>query len=350
MADSTAGLSAVPDEELAWCHDVVGDVSRTFALTVDALEEPMSSYICVGYLLCRIADTIEDSRAIPASEKTALLERYDRVLDSADDYDADAFEEAVGPSVPAERPDDWVVVASSSRVVGTFDRLPADVKAAVTPPTRELVQGMALFVDRYADRGGIRIQSLEELESYCYYVAGTVGHLVTNLLVREVGDEAVAARLRERAEEFGLLLQLVNVAKDVHADYTQENSVYLPADWLERAGASQDDLLSPDQSAGVASVVERTADHARSYLDDAHSYLDALSGIDQNAYAAWTIPFLLAVGTLRELSHRPEDALTPGGVKVSRREVSAVVTAATTDSDDRSLTTLRKAVRRGDLP
>jgi farnesyl-diphosphate farnesyltransferase len=45
----------------AWCYEAVQGVSRTFALTVDVLEEPMSTHICLGYLLCRVADTVEDA-------------------------------------------------------------------------------------------------------------------------------------------------------------------------------------------------------------------------------------------------------------------------------------------------
>lgn len=346
MPDPVEELSTIPDEELAWCHEAVQDVSRTFAITIDVLEEPTSSYVCVGYLVCRIADTIEDSRTLSAPEKAFLLERFDRVLDPTREFDARAFEDALEPYVPPERTDDWVVVTNASRVNRTFDRLPPSVREAVVPPTRELLGGMKTFVQRHADSGGIRVRSVDELEEYCYYVAGTVGHLVTNLLVREV-DDRVADRLESTAEEFGLLLQLVNVAKDVHTDYADENSVYLPADWLDEVGVSQEEVLSGDNAPEVATVVRRTAEHARSYLDDAQAYLETLSEVDRNAFEAWAIPFLLAVGTLRELAVRPEDALTPEGVKISRREVTAVVRAVTTDAG--SLATLRESVRRGEL-
>ena len=55
--------------DLDWCHEAVQGVSRTFALTVDVLDEPMASYICVGYLLCRVPDTVEDADHIPPAEQ-----------------------------------------------------------------------------------------------------------------------------------------------------------------------------------------------------------------------------------------------------------------------------------------
>jgi farnesyl-diphosphate farnesyltransferase len=218
--------------DLEWCHEAVQGVSRTFALTVDVLDEPMASYICIGYLLCRVPDTVEDADHIPPAEQVSLLREYDRMLDPDDDTDAGAFRSAVGEWLPdaEDRTDDWEVVASTPRIARTFAALPDDVREAVTPPARELVQGMAMFVERYADEGGLRIQSREELEEYCYYAAGTVGNLVTNLLARGDLSGERRARLYDTAEQFGLLLQLVNVAKDVYDDYTEEDNIYLPAE------------------------------------------------------------------------------------------------------------------------
>ena len=346
MSRDTARPAAGDGDALEWCHEAVQGVSRTFALTVDVLEEPMSSYICVGYLVCRVADTVEDADHIPPAEQARLLRQYDRALDPADGTEIEAFAAAVEPHLPPDedRSEDWEVVARSPRIVHTFDSLPADVREAVTPPARELVQGMAMFVDRYADAGGLRLADRAELEEYCHYAAGTVGRLVTNLLARgDLADER-RRRLYDTAEEFGLLLQLVNVAKDVYADYAEENNVYLPADWLADEGVPQDEVIDPEHERGAAAVVRRVATHARSFLDDAQVYLESLPTTDGNTLAAWAIPFLLAVGTLRELLARPEDALSPAGVKISREEVFAVVSATTGVERRDRLADLRRVV------
>ncbi|KTG13334.1 phytoene/squalene synthase family protein, partial [Haloferax profundi] len=332
---------------LDWCHDAVQGVSRTFALTVDVLDEPMSSYICIGYLLCRVADTVEDSSSISPGEQAHLLRLYDSALDPDDDTDIDEFVTAVEPHLPpeGERSDDWMVVANAARVFRTFDALPDDVREAVTPPVRELVSGMAMFVERHSDTGGLRIQSREELEEYCYYAAGTVGNLITNLVTRGNVDRERSSRLYDTAEEFGLLLQLVNIAKDVHDDYTAENNVYLPAEWLDEEGVPQEEVVEPENLSKTASVVFRTATHAKSFVDDAQTYLETVPLRDGNTLAAWAIPFLLAVGTLRELLANPEHAVTGEGVKVSRQEVFAVVSAMN-DASSESLAEMRNTIAR----
>lgn len=334
-----------PEADLAWCHDAVQGVSRTFALTIDALDKPMSTHICLGYLLCRVADTIEDTNHIPPAQQAALLRTYDAAIDPATDTDISAFRTAVDEWLPPreERTDDWIVVAESPRIVATFEELPADVQEAITPPVRELIDGMAMFVERHADAGGLRIDDSEELEEYCYYAAGTVGTLITNLLTRgEIAAER-RQRLYDTAVEFGLLLQLVNISKDVYDDYTDENNVYLPAEWLAEEGIEQEAVVDPDNREAAATVVSRTVKHARSFLDDAERYLQAMPLRHGNTMAAWGVPFLLAVGTLRELRKRPEDALTDRGVKISRQEVGAVMTAMHGEGGD-SLRELRELI------
>ena len=337
------------DADLTWCHEAVQGVSRTFAITVDVLDEPMASYICVGYLLCRVADTIEDAEGISPGDQARLLRLYDRTLDPDDEYDAEAFVDAVSEHLPEpeDRDEDWQVVADAPRVVRAFEQFSPDVRRAITPPVRELVDGMAMFVERYQETGGLRIQSREELEEYCYYAAGTVGNLITNLVTRGDVDSERRSHLYDRAEEFGLLLQLVNIAKDVHDDYTAENNVYLPAEWLDDEGVPQEELTAPEHRGGATAVVRRTADHARGFLDPAQTYLEHVPTTDGNTHAAWAIPFLLSVGTLRELVARPEDALSSSDVKVSRKEVFAVIASMTGDGHGReSLADLRETIAR----
>jgi len=323
-------VTTVPPADLEWCFDAVEDVSRTFALTVEVLESPMSRHVCLGYLLCRVADTVEDANHLPPEEQVALLDTYEAALDPESDVSMGQFRSEVDEWLPpaAERSDDWAVVARSPTVWATFRQEPAAVQSAVLPPVREMVGGMATFLERHADAGGLRLADRAELEEYCHYAAGTVGILITNLLTRDGVAVDRSRELYETAESFGLLLQLVNISKDVHADYTQENNVYLPAEWLAAEAVPPEGVIEPANRERAAAVVARTADHARSFLDDAQAYLEAVPLRHGNTLAAWSVPYLLSVGTLRELGARPADALTAEGVSISRAEVLAVVQAA----------------------
>lgn len=333
------------DPDLRWCHEAVQGVSRTFALTVDTLEEPMSSQICLSYLLCRVADTIEDAGHLAPDVRVRLLDTYDEALDPTSDVSVTQFRATIDEWVPApaDRTDDWQVVARSPRVWATFMDRFESVRQDVVPPVREMVGGMAAFTERHASTGGLRLKDVRELEQYCHYAAGTVGTLVTNLLTGAETAPKRSRRLYETAEAFGLLLQLVNISKDVYDDYTAENNVYLPTEWLTAEGIDHETLLDPAYREPAARVVRRTASHARTFVRGAQTYVEAMPLTNGNTTTAWGVPFLLAIGTLRELADRPEDALTENGVKLSRQEVEAVL-GAVSEADRDSIPELREAV------
>jgi farnesyl-diphosphate farnesyltransferase len=342
----TVTTYSASDPDLAWCYEVVTEVSRTFAITVSELDEPMARDVCVGYLVCRVADTVEDDPRIPSGEKARLLRTYDLALDPETDADGTDFEAAVRDWVSDGRNPDWDLVGRASRVLGVFEEIDAETRERIRPPVREMVDGMAEFVERH--EGGIRIGSVEELEEYCWYVAGTVGDLVTNLVAKRAAPDRVE-RMEEGSRDFGLLLQLVNVAKDVGTDFEEENNVYLPGTWLAEAGVDADEVGDPAATDRVATVVERTADHATSYLDGAQSWLEAMPEHRGNVLSAWGIPFLLAVGTLRELERRPADPVVEGDVKVSRPEVAAVKARFDDGVTAEDLGTLREMIRERPL-
>jgi farnesyl-diphosphate farnesyltransferase len=46
--------------EAEYLADTMQRVSRSFALVVPNLEEPLNHFVGIAYLMCRVADNIED--------------------------------------------------------------------------------------------------------------------------------------------------------------------------------------------------------------------------------------------------------------------------------------------------
>lgn len=336
-------LERATQEDVDWAFDAVEDVSRTFALTIDKLDPPISTWICSGYLLCRIADTIEDASHIPPTEQVDLLRMYDDVLDEDLRVSAVDFVSVVTEYIPEDLSADWDVVVETERVLRVFREFDESVQGAMRPVVREMVSGMAEFIDRYAEEGGLRVQNIEELEDYCWYVAGTVGEMITNLL--HIGFGVDPEPLRENEQSFALLLQLVNIAKDVPDDYQTENNVYLPAEWLAEVGVEPDGVMDTENTSAVATVVSRVTSRARGYTDGAYQYLMDIPEEETNMMEAFSIPYLLALGTLRELEANTEQAVeTRDGVKVSRDEVFAVLTRIQDDFTKEDLAELSSTI------
>ena len=52
-----------------YCERALPRVSRTFALNIRILPQPLRAVVRQAYLLCRIADTVEDSPHLPAGDR-----------------------------------------------------------------------------------------------------------------------------------------------------------------------------------------------------------------------------------------------------------------------------------------
>jgi len=330
-----------------WTFQVVGSVSRTFALSIDLLEEPVASWVCTGYLLCRTADTVEDDPTIPPRERAELLDTYAAALDPSRTTGVEEFLAAVDAVRPGDeetdRSADWTVLDRADRTFRVYESFDPPVRAAMREVTREMADGMAGFLRRHADDDGLRLETVAELEEYCWYVAGTVGKLFTRLLDCYGAD--AAGRDPEDARAFALLLQLVNIAKDVRRDYETENNVYLPGEWLAEEGLSHAAVGDPDHSEAVARVVERVVDRAAGYAPGARRYLQAVPA-EAGLLGAAALPYLLALGTLRELESRSHEAVTDA-VKLDRAEVEALHAATSDGLMQDELTRLAEAVRAG---
>ena len=83
----------------------------------------------------------------------------------------------------------------------------------------DLIEGLIL------DQKKIRIQNKEELIKYSYYVAGTVGLMMSKII--GVKNEEAA----KSAIDLGIGMQLTNIARDVYED-SKLKRIYLPSNWI----------------------------------------------------------------------------------------------------------------------
>ena len=75
----TVPMDAVVSDEL-YQERMLPHVSRTFALTIPQLPAALRVAVTNAYLLCRIADTIEDGTTSAAAARLGLLQRFVAVL------------------------------------------------------------------------------------------------------------------------------------------------------------------------------------------------------------------------------------------------------------------------------
>lgn len=329
-----------------FCQAILPAVSRTFALGIKVLPGALGQAVLDAYLLCRIADTVEDALNIPADAKAQLFDDFLAAPQSADALHRFLEGAALlqGDAAHLE------LARNTDLVLQHFSQLPTATQAIVWKWVSEMAVGMRKFVLRYPD--GIRIQTVDEYREYCYYVAGTVGYMLTDLWHEHSASVTAPhyARLREHCRGFAEALQTVNILKDVAVDAERENSVYVPEELLRAQGSSQQSILSPTLTERNREALGQLIHLAWHDLDEARTYLLLIPRRAVSIRLFCILPLLLAYATLRDLV-KSTDMLRPGGsVKISRREVkSLLVTGALVAMSNFGIRRVVARVRRKEL-
>jgi farnesyl-diphosphate farnesyltransferase len=273
--------------------------SRTFALAIPLLPEPLRREVTLSYLLFRVADTFEDAASWPRALRVEALGRFDELLENPGREEIEKVSRHWAEEVPCEQLGYRELLADLPFVLDAFFALSPEAVGLIREHVLRTSRGMAGFVDRTTDEGELRLRDVQDLQDYCYVVAGIVGELLTELfLLGRPRLEPVASRLRERSRAFGEGLQLVNIVKDSATDATQGRR-YLP-DGVERAE--------------VMALARRDLQAASEYVLDLQG-----AGAERGLVAFVALPVRLATATL----DRIEEA-GPGS-KLTRPEVYAIV-------------------------
>jgi farnesyl-diphosphate farnesyltransferase len=312
--------SSMSDE--AYQEYILPGVSRTFALTIPELPEALRTSVTNAYLLCRIADTIEDEPALSPTASLHFLQRFVAVLYGSEPAAAlarDLVPQLSRETLPAEHD----LAANMERVVRVTNRLDGQQRLAIQRCVEVMAGGMHQFQQTASLRG---VPRLTDLDDYCYYVAGVVGQMLTELFC---GYSAGIGRHREQLHEldvsFAQGLQMTNILKDVWEDRTR-GACWLPQEVFSRHGIDLGTLQKGDS--GFDAAMRELVGIAHQHLRNALSYTLLIPGKEAGLrrFCLWAIG--LAVLTLRKIAETP--GFTSGKqVKVPRSAVA--VTRITTN-------------------
>ena len=159
-----------------------------------------------------------------------------------------------------------------------------------------------LAVGVAGDAGPVDLQSWEELDLYCYRVAGTVGLM----MMRVFGLEEEAAE--PRALDLGRGMQLTNILRDVAED-AAAGRIYLPASERAEYGIEKNALLQGKPSGRWREFMRFQVERARD------QYRQAEPGIGQLAAGGPR----LATWLMRELYAGILDPIEKSGYDVFSR-------------------------------
>jgi phytoene synthase len=201
-ASKTIADASLLARAYAECDSIAATYSRSFYLATRLLPAGKRQAIRALYAFCRVTDNIVDGPEGNPKKSLAMWTRR---------------------ALSAEPPLDDLVATAWADTRRRY-RIPLSF-------AEQLIQGVTRDLDQK------RYRTFEEVASYAYGVASTVGLMSMHI----IGFSSVQAI--PYAIELGIALQVTNILRDVAEDW-QMGRVYLPSEELAAYGLSENDLAA----------------------------------------------------------------------------------------------------------
>ncbi|MBM6613280.1 phytoene/squalene synthase family protein [Desemzia sp. RIT804] len=233
-------LDRMLNEDYLYCEEVIKKHSRSFYYAFSQLPEEKAKAIYAIYAFCRRADDTVDM-APNAEQQRKNLDQLEREL---------VLFEAGKPL------DDPVWCA----LTDVFQHFPMDIE-----PFYHQIKGQRMDIDFASPN------TLEDLEEYSYYVAGTVGLMLLPLLAENPTKE-----IAESAVSLGIAMQITNILRDIGEDWRENTRVYIPSQILDQENYSMKELKSGAITSNFICIWERLASRSEelyeNFKKDIHLY------------------------------------------------------------------------------
>lgn len=194
------------DQAYAYCEEIIKEQSKSFYFAFSKLPKDKAEAVYAIYAFCRLADDSIDEAETKEQQAEALA-----MLTS----ELNRFEQGREPDHPI-----WHALRD------VFSRFDMTIQ-----PFYDQLKGQAM--DYHFEQPS----TLEEVETYSYYVAGSVGLMLLPIIATENHQE-----LKEQAIALGVAMQLTNILRDVGEDYREIHRIYLPSDLMKKLNYTEQNL------------------------------------------------------------------------------------------------------------
>ena len=243
------------------CQEITRERAKNFYYGIKLLPQEKRDSLCAVYAFFRQSDDLSDDDEI--FDKAERLERWKQLVH------------------PQPEGDDSPVLPAFYDSVQKY-----------SIPTRyfeELLDGTTsdLTVTRY--------QTFEELYSYCYKVASTVGLVCLHIFGFDHSQEALA-----QAEARGIAFQLTNILRDVKED-AERGRIYLPLEDFQRFGISEEAFLRGEPSPGMEAFLSFQIERAKGYYSQSDALSQRVDSESRASLQAMTEIYRAVLGKVEDL-------------------------------------------------
>ena len=201
-------------------------------------------------------------------------------------------------------------------VTDAFLSIREEYRQVIEEITRRMGEGMAKFIQR-------EVETVEDFDEYCHYVAGLVGIGLSKLFVAS-GLESEKSFSREDtdrlANSMGLFLQKTNIIRDYLEDIMEEPAprMFWPREVWGKHAKSLDEFKEPENREAAVRCMNELINNALTHIPDCVEYMSRVT--DVSCFRFCAIPQIMAIGTLSLCYNN--GAVFEGVVKMRRGETA----------------------------
>jgi farnesyl-diphosphate farnesyltransferase len=295
------------------CFDFLDLTSRSFSAVIKELHPELLVPICIFYLTLRGLDTIEDDMTIALAEKEPLLRDFDQILEKDGwTYEGNHIKEK-----------DRDLLVGFHYVITEFKKIKPEYQVIIKDITKRMGDGMAEYANN-VDHVENGVETIEEYERYCHYVAGLVGEGLTRLFIEANLANPTLQNRPELQESMGQFLQQVNITRDIREDWEDKRRFWPKEIWSKYVDNFAD-LMKPENKAIAMNCSSEMVLTALRRAPDCLFYLAGLR--DQSVFNFCAIPQSMAIATLDCVFRNPD--LFQKNCKISKGQACELMIEST---------------------
>jgi len=219
------------ESDFQYCEDIIQRHSTSFYYVFSQLPRDKANAVFAIYAFCRIADDCMDENQSTVAKK--------RALDNLE-MELKLFQLGRERDIPLWR---------ALRAV--FDNYEMSFE-----PFYDQLKGQRM--DLYFSAP----MTMQDLEEYSYYVAGSVGRMLLPIIASHAPRDG-----SDTAVDLGVAMQITNILRDVGEDYYEKQRIYLPMEEMKQYQYTVTDLHNGVINLNFIQLWEKLARRAEELYD-----------------------------------------------------------------------------------
>lgn len=287
--------------------------SRSFSTVIQELHPELLVPIALFYLILRGLDTIEDDMTISLAAKDPLLRNFDQYIEKEGwNFDGNG---------PNEK--DRELLVQFQCVTEEFRKVKPEYRDIIKDITSKMGNGMADFCAN-AEYNANGVDTVEDYDLYCHYVAGLVGNGLTRLFVESgLANQALLQRPMLQ-ESMGLFLQKTNIIRDIKED-CDDKRIFWPREIWSKHVERFENLFDPKNKEAALNCSSEMVLNSLNHADQCLFYLAGLK--EQSVFNFAAIPQTMAIATLALVFRNP--AIFKKNVKITKGDACRIMMQST---------------------